>query len=352
MSDIPYIVDDSCAGHPLLRRGTIPRSGFLKMNPRKVFSLGSLVLQDASVNRRTLKETNRLWSNLHALYGVYLTFSRSQIVASAAGEQLTKVSEIVGIACGLAALESEFEVPRNRITRYLGGGVGRRMDFEFYVDGRRYFHETKGTTYAAKLNSLRHEIVRQAVDTAKTCSSRGNGPKLAGTTGSVTLIRQSSRQQFNTSVLLVDPPASPGHPASERLELAAVLRHYAGVLAVTHMRSATNDPPDGLDWISNIVSVLESGKSPPTAAPKRLLLRGRLTEKYKSEEFGGSYFDMRATEIAATHFSTFEDATAALSDPVSFVGVTKLVTDLIQRNRCTTPILAKTRGHLAEAVDA
>jgi hypothetical protein len=330
MTRISYTVEKSCSKHKLLKPGTLPRGGHVSMTPRRIFALGSLILQDPSVNRRSVVQTQKLWRNLYGLYGVYLAFERSQIVASATGEHLTRISEIVGIACGLAALTREFVVPLNRVGRFLGRGGGRRLDFEFYVNGHRYFHEAKGTTYNGNTSTLKADIDDQADATAKLCAKAGHGPKLAGATGSIARIQHVSRKQFDSSVLIVDPPTTARGRASKRRELATLLRHYASILAVTHTRSQTDNPPDIVNWLEHVISELESNRRPPATSPARLLLKGRVTEKFRSEKFGGTYFDARSTPAAAAQFATFEEASAALRDPLSFYGVSNTVTEMIR----------------------
>ena len=43
------------------------------------------------------------------------------------------------LALGIAALDAEFNIEINRFQRYQSGGSGRRVDFEYYAGGQRFF---------------------------------------------------------------------------------------------------------------------------------------------------------------------------------------------------------------------
>ena len=161
MSLIDYTVENSCITHPLITASSLPKAGKIRVTPRRLFVLGSLIMQDSSVGRDSLKETQQLWQNRHGDYIVYLTFPSKNILTKAFGERLTDLSEIVGIACGLAVLKSESQVNLNRLQRFEPKSKKRRADFQFYKDGFRYFHECKGITYKSELSRARNAVLMQ-----------------------------------------------------------------------------------------------------------------------------------------------------------------------------------------------
>src|SRR5664279_2498100 len=127
-SKIPVRIEKSCKAHPLFSSGSsVPRTAELAVSPRRVFGFGSLALQDPDVEgRRTPAEAERLWRSLNELYGVFLEFTDSNITAnSSASEDLIKLSEYVGVGCGLAALCEQLDLNVNRISRFIVKGTQR-----------------------------------------------------------------------------------------------------------------------------------------------------------------------------------------------------------------------------------
>jgi hypothetical protein len=152
ISKISVRIEKSCGAHPLFSSGSpVPRTAELEVSPRRLFGFGSLALQDPDVEgRRTPAEAEHLWHSLNELYGVFLEFTDNNITANSGSDDLIKLSEYVGVGCGLAALCEQLDLNVNRISRFIVKGRQRRADFEFYSDGNRFFHETKGTTHETR----------------------------------------------------------------------------------------------------------------------------------------------------------------------------------------------------------
>lgn len=144
MSNIPTNVELSCASHPLLKVGAaLPRNGVTTVSQELLFALGTLTLQRSTKpTRATYALVEQKWTDLQGLYADWLDFQANQIVTDASGEDLTKLSEIVGVALGVAALDAEFNIQINRFERFNPGGSARRVDFGYFADGQRFFHET------------------------------------------------------------------------------------------------------------------------------------------------------------------------------------------------------------------
>ena len=102
MAQIPINVEASCGQHPRLKPGdALPRNGQTRISQERLFSLGSLSLQnDKKIEFESYDKTQHRWTALKALYATYLTFEPQQIITDAEGENLTKLSEIVGVALG------------------------------------------------------------------------------------------------------------------------------------------------------------------------------------------------------------------------------------------------------------
>jgi hypothetical protein len=125
-----------------------------------LFTLGSLYLQDIKKAKlSSYKETREHWSVLHAQYADYLTFEPTEITTDADSERLQRLSEVVGIALGMAAMVVEFNVNQNRFNKFMAPcSVKNRVDYEYYSGGQRYFHETKGTTSEQTASDMRGDI--------------------------------------------------------------------------------------------------------------------------------------------------------------------------------------------------
>lgn len=334
MTKLNVIVDASCASHPHIRSGMVPRQGLINVSPRRLFSLGSMIFQDAVVGRKTYKQTKLLWETLHGQYNVYLDFGSREIITGARSEFLTKLSEIVGIGCGLAALASEFDVNINRFSRFLPSTNTRRVDFEFLKKRRRFFHETKGTTYNENVNSLKSDIILQKNDTGTYCNGPGNGPAMTASTGSITVYQHQDRSGHSSCVYLVDPPVAVGgyDQMQEPDELVRVLKYYYNYLKVTHFVPANRDLMGISKWLEILINMLERGKPLPKTPPKNMIARARVTELGSDGmSYGGSFIDARTSVASLRKFATFEEADANIVSPTSFVGVSQELVQLIIR---------------------
>src|SRR5271167_388641 len=138
MTQISINVEASCSKHPKLKPGSaLPRNGQTRVSQQRLFTLGSLWLQDDAKDEfRTFAQTQILWNTLNLQYAAYLTFEPQQLTTDAAGEKLTKLSEVVGVGLGIAAMCAQFEVNLNRFRRFMTiGSSTRRVDFEYYSGG-------------------------------------------------------------------------------------------------------------------------------------------------------------------------------------------------------------------------
>lgn len=308
----------------------------MRVSQRRLFSLGSLWLQDNDVAKfKTLEQTQLGWEHLHWQYADYLTFSNDQIQTSASGEKLSKLSEIIGVGLGVGAIYAQFRVNLNRFRRFMAPASTKRVDFEFFSSSARFFHETKGTTYESKVPIMRAEIMQQKQETAAYIGTLPASVAIAGSTGSIALYRHQDRTSFDTSITLIDPPAdgpTDARPASEADELACVLRYYQNFYSITHMN---NQNPTSLmltDWLRQIAGQLEMGRSAPSIAPKRLYARGRTRDpETGSSEYWGTIFDARIARASITTYASFDEASEKIKDPVTFLGVSQEVTDIIRR---------------------
>lgn len=338
MSRIQVLVEKSCKKHPCLNNGkTLPRQGFVALNGERLFALGTLALQDPDIGLHTLVQTRPRWEHLQGTYKGYLTFPAGQIETIAKDERLTKLSEIVGIGCGIAALNSQFSMNINRFERFTPVSKGRRVDFECRARGRRYFHETKGTTYWSRIDTLRKDILEQKDETKKFCKEKGKGPRVTACTGSIAVYRHAKRTTFDTTILLLDPPPGEdqgGRAVEESDELATVLRYYQNFYAVTHS-SVANPGRSGLgEWLATVVRALINGESAPRSAPRGLVARAPLGQTGSGGvRYRGTWFDARITRPVVRQFTSFEEASRTIQDPVTFIGVSEVVTSLIQECR-------------------
>lgn len=329
VSSITYSVGLSCKHHPLLKHSSCPRTGQIRLNPQRLFAVGSLKLLDAKA-RPTYRDTEPLWQSLHAIHNVYLTFDQNGITTFAEGEHLEEVGEVVGIACGVVALRREIDINLNRFRQVEQQDAKKRLDFEFVKDGKRFFHEAKGTTYPSKGSSCEHDIVAKKNDTKCRCNEPGKGPAFSGATGSITVFRHVNRSH-SCSISIVDPvPPERKTPPRQHDELSSVLRYYQSVYNVTHFRPR-NIGLIGLSrWLSDVVGDLEAGQEPPSHAPQGLVAKGRISEPgVPGSDYKGTYFDARIAHASIERYASFDAASATLPSPVTFLGVSQRVTDLI-----------------------
>ncbi|MCU1250073.1 MAG: hypothetical protein JWQ49_3102 [Edaphobacter sp.] len=332
-SKIKVRIEESCKAHPLFSVGSsVPRTAELEVSPRRLFGFGSLALQNPDVEgRRTPAEAEGLWSSLNELYGVFLEFTANNITASPPAEDLIKLSEYVGVGCGLAALCEQLDLNVNRISRFIVGGTQRRADFEFYSGGNRFFHETKGTTHKKRITGLRKDIKAQKGGTVAYCAA--NGPEVAASSGSVALYRHTSRNDFASEVIFIDPPTGDQPGAREvrtEDELICVLNYYKNIYALTYRQAPGRRLVNIATWVSQIIGRLREGFEPPTSAPQSLFATPRLTERHREANYAGTILDSRTTIESARKYKDFEEASRNERAPVRFVGLAEDVTSLIR----------------------
>jgi hypothetical protein len=170
----------------------------VEISPQEFFAHATLKLQNSRIKgKQSFRQTKKKWRNILEREGDYLSFTQKDLVGkSAAGtEDLTELSAVVGIGCGLIALGRAFDVKINRFSLFKPTNkVMRRMDFEFIASGQRYFHESKGTTSKYTGNKDRKDILEQKKSTRKYCAK--SGPNLAGSTGSASGVQRFS--EFST----------------------------------------------------------------------------------------------------------------------------------------------------------
>lgn len=171
-------------------------------------------------------------------YAAYLTFSSQQITTDAVSELLTDLSEVVGVALGVAAMNAQFNVNLNRFRKFATQGMStKRLDFEYYSGNQRFFHETKGTTYDTRVQGLCDSIDSQKSEAQTYVSNQPDQIAISGCTGSIAQYRHIKRTHFISQVTQIDPPPPDKRDArdpQESDELACVLRYYQNFYAVTH----------------------------------------------------------------------------------------------------------------------
>ncbi len=292
------------------------------MNLKRLFSYGSLLFQDKKkLQRKLYADVLPLWSTLHEQYGIYVRDELDTLVSDADGEDLRKISEIVGIACGAKVLCSAFRVNPNRLVRHQATS-GKRLDFEFHKGGHHYFHEMKGTTYESKASQKAKDITNQ--------KSGASLVSVRASSATITVYEQDGRRGDGTYVLLIDPPTQGKSRRSRREdELATVLVYYRNILSVTHSGN-------GNDWLASIIVELRAGRRPPTQAPSTLRIVPRVLEPTNAERpsgYSGTVFDRRTYEAAITKYLSFEAASAAIERPVFFHGVSDEIVSAIRECR-------------------
>lgn len=257
------------------------------------------------------------------------------LAARVVDEQLRDISELVGIAYGIKALVTEFDVEINRITRFSPKKKKKRVDFEFTTnDNRRYFHETKGTINDKGVAKLREAILKQKKSTVSILKSSVPTASGSGFTGSIAVYPHVKRPTIPSKVFLIDPPPEEptALPISPNEELISVLRYYQNFYSVTH-RNVVGELSLS-QWLFELVADLKAGSRPPTQPPAALVSNGRQAEPGREDSpYKGTTFDARTTKQAAKQFKSFDDATRSLIVPVYFVGVSDEVTSLIRNCR-------------------
>jgi hypothetical protein len=282
------------------------------------------------------------WTSLQGIYADWLQFEADQIVTDATGETLTKLSEIVGVALGIAALDAEFQIQINRFERFNPGGSSRRVDFGYFADGKRFFHETKGTTYDQKVQEMCDSIASQKESTLETLGSMVPAPgalpvAVSGLTGSVSLYRHNTRPTTSCLITLIDPPVSPQagtRRATEADELACVLRYYRNFYRVT-LPMLRNIRLFRLDqWLDQVIDDLDVGLPAPRLAPNNLRTNARVRDPLNPDSpYAGAFFDARFARRSLLRYDNLRQATARIQSPIAFLGVSDLITEMIRQCR-------------------
>jgi len=309
----------------------------IEISPQELFAHATLKFQNPRIKgKQSFRQTKKKWRNILQREGDYLRFTNNNLIArSAAGsEDLTELSAVVGIGCGLIALGHAFDVNISRFKRFKPTNkVMRRMDFEFIASGRRYFHESKGTTSKYTGNKDRKDISEQKKSTRKYCAK--NGTSLAGSTGSIVVYRKASATKASTTIMLIDPPAGGDGAVSAVDELISVLNYYQNIYAVTHT-DFMESPSNGrrrlsiATWLARAVLDLSRGGTPPENSPSHLEVRARAYELgHGDSRYGGTIFDQRLTRESARKYRNFDAASSAIRSPVRFIGLSDEVTNLI-----------------------
>jgi len=333
MTTIPVHVEKSCAKHPLLMSALRPPQVIeIKISREDLFNHASLMLQDSKIlGKRTFRQTKKMWLNLSEREGIYLRFTNRNLMARAAArtEDVTDLSKIVGVGCGLFALTKAFNVNINRFERFdPTDKTIRRMDFEFYVGKRRYFHEAKGTTSEKTASSDRGDIKEQMDSTSAYC--RKNGRSIAGMTGSIVIYKKTGAKDISTRVILLDPPAGGDGEATESDELSAVLNYYRNIYSVTHTDYLNSRRLSIPTWLSRVIEGIRRGASLPEQAPSNISLTARVHELGPDEsKYEGTIFDRRLADQSLRTSLNFDDAATKIPSSYRFVGVAAEVTERI-----------------------
>jgi len=259
-----------------------------------------------------------------------------------------KLSEVVGIALGVAAMCAQFDININRFRRYqVVGTRTRHVDFEYYSGNQRFFHEAKGTTYVQRVARLRSDILDQKTQTRSHIAAQANAIAITACTGSIAQYRHTSRLNFPSQIILVDPPPSDqveARAAAEADELACVVRYYQNLYSITHRRPQGRKQVGLDEWLMTVARGLESGEAAPRSAPENLISRGRLIEPGSSDSlYRGTLFDARIARRSVKTYDSFESATESIPNPVTFLGVSEEITELIRNCRWTDLLGYKNR---------
>jgi hypothetical protein len=332
IAKIQVDIEESCKVHPLFSSGSpVPRTVEIEMSPRRLFGFASLALQDPDIEgRRTAAEAEHLWHSLNEIYGPLLDFTDNNLTGKSEPEGMKRVSELVGVGCGLFALCEQVGLQLNRISRFIIKGGTKRADFEFYSNGNRFFHETKGTTRKS-ISGERKYIRAQKDGTIAYCAA--NGPKVTASSGSIALYRPKSRTDFDSKVTFIDPPVGDQRGAREvreEDELVCALNYYKNIYTLAYRRTPDRRLVNVDTWVSEIIRRIRSGSEPPTSPPENLFARPRLSQRHRDAVYGGTILDSRTTIESAAKYRDFGEASRNEKAPVRFVGVAEEVTSLIR----------------------
>lgn len=160
---------------------------------------------------------------------------------------------------------------------------------------------------------------------------------VSGLTGSVALYRHVDRPTTNCLVTLIDPPVGDQEGtrrATEADELACVLRYYRNFYRVTlpiisNIRSLRLDV-----WLDQVIGLLERGATAPEVAPSNLHTNAKVRlPQTPDSTYGGALFDARYAGRSLLRYASLQEASANIASPISFVGVSDEVTEMIRTCR-------------------
>lgn len=319
---LPVLIDHSCKGHPLLPTAVkrrLPAWTNVSLTAKKLFGYASMRLQDASNPKvATYQQVRSKADSMIDIFGHALAYEPTGIIVDADPETKGDVSELVGIAVGLAAACKVFRVNPNRMSRFLTNATGKRMDFEFTVHRRRYSLEVRGTTWSNTQGSM-----------LKAVSPKKQAPSSAGFAahaGAVTLYSQGGTDDH---VVVVDPPGKGGE-SNELDELASVLEYYHNVYRLTH------DAAGFCTYISRWLEQYRAGEAlqPPATPTKAQRPRHRVSQRIRGVgTVRGTLFDRRILASSIAEYPSFELATIALTDPTWFLGTMPKLDEIVAAGR-------------------
>jgi hypothetical protein len=272
------------------------------LTPDKLFSYATLKLQNPKkAARATFIDTMPLFQSLKSIHGVYLQFHDTGLSTDATNEDLRDLSELIGIACGVASAVDALGVNPNRFARL--HVTGKRLDFEFQCKTRKCYLEVKGTTNKYKKNGIGKDI-------------KFKKSKQAGlydeAFGAVTIYGNPTQ----TGVMIVDPPASStGTGIPFEASVALILRHYQPYMSACLIITSFHE------WLAATLNTIDStGVLPQRSPPSRP--QRRVTERIPGAgEFGGTLFDQRIGRAAVRRYRSFEEATEKLGNKSTFMGI-------------------------------
>jgi hypothetical protein len=216
------------------------------------------------------------------------------------------------------------------------------VDFEYYAGGQRFFHETKGTTIESSVQAMCDAVGDQKESTVENLpaigTSQPNLPvQVSGLTGSVALYRHVNRPQTMSLVTLIDPPRDSRkgtRPASEGDELACVLRYYKNFYQAIQPPLRNVRSISAEQWLTEVISNLSAGLPAPKTSPRNLRINARAFEPgAPNSPYRGAWFDARFTRRSVLRYRTLAEATTNMRSPVTFVGVSREVSELIKACR-------------------
>lgn len=119
-----------------------------------------------------------------------------------------------------------------------------------------------------------------------------------------------------------------GYPPTAR---SSVLRYYRNFYNVTHRELQNVGRVSLSHWLTEVIHRLESGDSPPKRPPAGLVTGARASGEGAIEShYRGTVFDARIADVAVRTYSTFADASRAIENPSTFIGVSEDVTALVR----------------------